>query len=258
MFNLKIEHMVKLFSLAACLLWSLVFHAPSTTTAAVFPLKPEKGFVLDETLRFKDAPMFRSINRHSRRLSAEQDILIYTLIIKSIYDKDTSLIDHYADDLFDEWDMDEDGMLLVIDCENENAHIALGPEWDSSDRETATVIVETLVVPCLADGNVVEGIQYGLKGLEALAAGDALPEPYRWWKTPFFLKGVLPICLAGMFLNLIFRYRNSWFWVMIPYMGAFFFVIEWVMRNGGLGGGGSGGFGCGGCAGCGGCGGCSG
>ena len=57
------------------------------------------------------------------------------------------------------------------------------------------------------------------------------------WQHPFFTKYVLPFLILGILFNLIFRYRHSWFWVIIPYMGAFFFIVEWLMLNGNMHGG---------------------
>ena len=243
--------------LLALLFWmSELAHANAT----IYPEKIQNGFITDDTGRFEKQLMFSTLQGLSLRLAYDQNIKIHTLIIESVKNMNRYFLEDYAKDLFGEWHLDEDSMLLVVDVQNQNAHIALGSGWKAEDKGKAAEILKNLIIPGLETGDVLGSIHLGVKGLEALYLGDDLPKRSAWWQHPFFLKHVLPFMILGIVLNLIFRYRHSKFWIIIPYLGSFFFIVEWFMINGDMRSGsrnsGCGGcYGCSGCAGCGGCGG---
>ena len=78
------------------------------------------------------------------------------------------ILEHYAEELFDAWSIESNGMLLVADFQNEDAHITLGKDWNETSQRQARKIIETLVTPCLNKGNLLKGLLYGAKGLDAI------------------------------------------------------------------------------------------
>ena len=240
--------------LLALLFWLTSF---AYADATLYPEKPKKGYIIDDSERFEKQLMFSTLQGLSLRLAYENNIEIHTLIIESIEQMNRYFLEDYAKDLFNTWQLGEEGMLLVVDVQNQAASIALGPGRDNDDKAKVAELLDNVIIPGLEKGDVLGSVQYGIKGLEAMSLGDDMPKRLSWWQHPFFLKTVLPVLILGVILNLIFRYRHSKFWVILPYLGAFFFIVEWTMENGKLRGG-SGGFGCGGCTGCSGCAGCGG
>jgi len=87
-----------------------------------------------------------------------------------------------------------------------------------------------------------EGIVEGVKGMDAMARGLALPKPKQaWWALPLMVLGAIGFVL--LIINLFKTGRSGWAWALIAFLGiALFFMMRSAAQGGGSGGGFGGGF----------------
>ncbi len=222
------------------------------TNALTFPDKPEtESWIVDEAdlIGADDA---QAINETALALFVEQRVPMYVVTIRSMADYDAVgySIEGYAADLFDHWGIgfpDRNyGMLLLVSKGDRKARIELGADWGREYDWQASNVMQSLIIPAFKRGDFSTGIRDGVKGMDALARGLALPTPTKpWWVVPLAI--ALIIGLIMLIFNLFKTGRSGWGWALIALTGA---AIWMLMRasasssggsGGGFGGGSSGG-----------------
>jgi len=246
--NMKqIKHLPVLLLIVLSALWLM----PLVSHSATFPDKPssehyyvDKAYLLDEATGAK-------IDSTAAALLSEEQIPVYIVTIESLASQGTvtQTIEEYAAELFDHWGIGwEDrnyGILLLISRGDRKARIELGADWAGQYDQQAQQIMDELIVPAFKRGDYAKGIAEGVRGLNAMARGLALPKPeLPWWLWPALIGGL--VLAVVMIINLFKSGRTGWAWALIAALGVLlFFIIRMALSNsgssGGFGGGSSGG-----------------
>lgn len=236
------RNLLTVFLTAAMLL------AVTMAQAATFPEKPptENFYVDNAGLITPEAG--EKIDATASALLSEEKIPLYVVTIASLSAQQavTLTIEQYARELFDEWGIgwqDRNyGILLLISAGDRKARIELGSDWRGMHDAEAVQIMNELIVPAFKRGDYATGITDGVRGLDAMARGLALPRPSTpWWFWPVAI-GVL-VLIVLIIVNLFRSGRSGWAWALLAALGlALFFML----RNAGSGSGGGFGGGSGG------------
>ncbi len=234
--------------LLGALLALLVLCPQEKVFAFTFPEKPsEKDFFVDQA-GLIDSQDAAAINEIALNLLVQEKVPIFVVTIKSLADYDAagSSIESYAADLFDEWGIGfEDrnyGMLLLVSKGDRKARIELGADWARAYDRQAKEVMDTLIIPSFKRGEFSKGIAEGVKGMDAMARGLALPKPKQpWWILP--LMAIVAIGLVLLIINLFKTGRSGWAWAVIAFIAiALFFILRNAAQSGGSSGGFGGGF----------------
>ncbi len=236
------------FAQISLIAFSLSFGFGATAFAITFPDKPDsENFFVDEAnlIGEKEA---QEINEIALGLLLEEKVPLFVVTIPSLatYQAGGYSIEGYAADLFDEWGIGSKernyGMLLIVSKGDRKARISLGADWGREYDRNAKQIMDTLIVPAFKQGDFALGIVAGVRGMDALARGLALPKPVQpWWILPLMI-GVA-IGLVLLIINLFKTGRSGWAWALIAFIGvALFFMLRASASSGGSSGGFGGGF----------------
>jgi uncharacterized protein len=153
----------------------------SLVHAATFPDKPpETAFFVDEAglISAKDAA---AINEVAAKLLGEKGVPLYVVTLRSLAFRDAAGagIDGYARALFDHWGITwqgrKYGMLLLVAFGDRKAWIELGADWGGQHDAAAGKVISDRIVPQFKQGEFSLGILDGVRGMEAMARGLALP-----------------------------------------------------------------------------------
>ncbi len=210
-----------------------------------FPEKPADEHFFVDLASLLDADAAAQIDQIARQLLKDEGVALFAVTIPSLADYDAAgySIEGYAADLFDEWGIGSEsrnyGMLLLVSQGDRKARIELGAEWGRAYDRQAGKIMDTLIIPAFRNNDYAKGIVQGVKGMDAMARGLALPKPEApWWFLPVVL--ISGIGLIALIFNLFKNGRTGWAWALIIFLGI---VIFTVLRAASRGGGSSGGFG---------------
>jgi uncharacterized protein len=236
----------RFFSLSPCLVMlAFILISPSPVSALTFPEKPpDTDWYVDEAglLETEDK---KGVNELASALFRDERIPLYVVTIRSLAGHDAAgySIEGYAADLFDHWGIgfkDRNyGMLLLVSSGDRGARIELGDGWGRNHDRLAKETMDTLILPSFREGNSSKGILEGVRGMNAMARGLALPKPKApWWLLPAVIVGAF--FLGLLIYNLFKTGRKGWAWALIIAIGVALFFI---LRNAGRASGSSSGFG---------------
>jgi uncharacterized protein len=213
--------------------------------AVTFPSKPPGDrFYVDEAGLISEAEG-KAINDVAQSLLKEEQIPLVVVTIRSLASHDAAgyTIERYAYELFNTWGIGSErrnyGMLLLVSRQDRRARIELGSAWGHASNFQAQEVMNTLILPEFRQGSYAEGILAGVRGMDAMARGLALPKPKQpWWVLPAFLAFVA-VCI-GVIVSLFKSGRKGWGWALLIGLGALlFFLLRSAGRSGGAFGGGS-------------------
>ena len=119
------------------------------------------------------------------------------------------------------------------------ARIELGRSWAGTHDVQSEQIMRQLIIPEFKDRRYSQGILAGVRGLDAMARGLALPkQKVPWWIPVVFVGGfVLIVCVI---ISLFKSGRKGWGWALIAALGI---MLVFILRNAAKGGGSGGAFG---------------
>lgn len=233
----------------ATLLCVLILYC-SSSFAVSFPDKPpETDFFVDKAALIS-AEDRAEINTIASELLSEENIPIFIVTIDSLatYEASDQTIETYATALFNEWGIGSAernfGILLLVSRGDRRARIELGTDWGYSHDRASRDIMNNLIVNQFKRDAYSLGILDGVRGLDAMARGLALPKPTTpWWVVPALIVGA--ILLIVLIVNLFRSGRSGWAWALIIGLGVLLFFIFRATSSsgssGGFGGGSSGG-----------------
>jgi uncharacterized protein len=222
----------------------------SSSFAVSFPDKPpETDFFVDKAALIS-AEDRAEINTIASELLSEENIPIFIVTIDSLatYEASDQTIETYATALFNEWGIGSAernfGILLLVSRGDRRARIELGTDWGYSHDRASRDIMNNLIVNQFKRDAYSLGILDGVRGLDAMARGLALPKPTTpWWVVPALIVGA--ILLIVLIVNLFRSGRSGWAWALIIGLGVLLFFIFRATSSsgssGGFGGGSSGG-----------------
>jgi uncharacterized protein len=225
-----------------------LFYPAASGFAVTFPDKPDnKDFFVDKAglLNPQDA---ETINKIALDLLIKDQVPIFVVTINSLseYEAAGYPIESYAADLFDQWGIGSEetnyGILLLISSRDRKSRIELGAGYARVYDREAKVVMDTLIIPNFKRGMFSEGIVEGVRGMESIARGLALPKPKQpWWILPLMVAGAAG--LGYLIYNLFKTGRSGWAWALIAFLGvALFFIMRAAAQSGGSSGGFGGGF----------------
>jgi len=214
----------------------------SNSFAVTFPDKPpETDYFVDNANIIQEKER-AEINAIASKILSEEKIPIFVVTIPSLshYEASSHSIESYATALFDEWGIgfqDRNyGILLLVSKGDRKARIELGAGWGHEHDRAAKDIMDNLIIKQFKNGDFSPGILDGVRGLDAMARGLALPKPTApWWFLPAIIIGA--IFLVMLIINLFKTGRSGWAWALIVAIGIMLFFI---LRNAGSGGSGGG------------------
>lgn len=224
---------------------ALTFGFGATAYPISFPDKPDsENFFVDEA-NLIGAADAEEINKIALDLLLQEQVPVFVVTIPSLatYQAAGYSIEGYTADLFDEWGIGfEDrnyGMLLLVAKGDRKARIELGADWGRDYDRSAKQVMDTLIIPAFKKGDFALGIVEGVRGMDAMARGLALPKPTQpWWILPLML--AIAIGLVLLIINLFKTGRSGWAWALIAFIAVALFFL---MRASAASGGSSGGFG---------------
>jgi uncharacterized protein len=239
----------RLFALSSCLVTAaLILISSSPVSALTFPEKPpDTDWYVDNAglLGPEDA---KGVNELASELFRDERIPLYVVTIRSLVGQDAGgySIEGYAADLFDHWGIgfkDRNyGMLLLVSSGDRRARIELGDGWGREHDRMAKVTMDTLILPSFREARFSTGILEGVRGMNAMARGLALPKPKTpWWFFPALI--AVAISLGVLIYNLFKTGRKGWAWALIAAIAvALFFILRTAGRASGSSSGFGGGF----------------
>jgi len=221
----------------------LALMVPALALAVIFPDKPPSEHYYVDEAGLIDVETGNRIDETASALLTEESIPVYVVTISSLaaYDAVTLSIEQYATELFDHWGIgwqDRNyGVLLLISSGDRKARIELGAGWGHDYDYQAQQVMGELIVPAFKRGDFATGIADGVRGLDAMARGLALPERKApWWVVPAFVGGL--ILIVVMIINLFRSGRKGWAWALLGVLGVIlFFIIRAMLSSSGSGGG---------------------
>jgi uncharacterized protein len=233
---------------------ALVVSLPLLTLAAAahaqparFPERPDvkQGvWYVDQANMITEAEG-AEINEIASNLMADEQVPCIVVTIPSLMEYNAAhfTIERYAAALFGEWGIGSErrnyGILLLVSQGDRKARIEFGQAWDHAHDQDAVKIIQTLLVPLFKRGQFSEGILGGVRGLDSVARGLALPKSKSpWWVLPLFIVGLAVV--IWMIVNLFKTGRKGWAWALIAVLGV---VLFFVLRAAASGSGGGGAFG---------------
>jgi len=216
--------------------------------AVDFPEKPQDTDWYVDMAEMVDANAAKEINKIAVDLWVNEDIPVYVVTIPSLASMDatTLSVDGYARELFDHWGIGSEernyGMLLLVSRGDRRARIELGSSWGRDHDRSMQQVMDKLIVPQFKRGDYAMGIVDGIRGMDSVARGLALPKPTApWWFLPLVI-----VVIAGLIFliyNLFKTGRSGWAWALIVALGvALFFILRNAGQSSGSGGGFGGGF----------------
>lgn len=221
----------------------LALLVPVWAFAVTYPDKPPSEHYYVDEAGLIDVETGDRIDGTASALLAEESIPLYVVTIPSLaaYDAITLSIEEYATELFDTWGIGRQdrnyGILLLISSGDRKARIELGADWGRDYDYQARQVMDELIVPAFKRGDFSGGIADGVRGLDAMARGLALPTPKApWWFLPALVGGL--ILMVVIIINLFRSGRKGWAWALIAVLGVIlFFIIRTMLSSSGSGGG---------------------
>lgn len=212
-----------------------------------YPQKPNNGFIVDRA-GLIDTATLNEIKQITQQVMKDEKIPIVVVTIDALasYQSEHLSIETYAQNLFDAWGIGSQnrnyGVLLLISVGDRKARIELGKGWNHRYDREADQVMNQLMIPSFKQGQFSMGILEGVKGLDAMVRGLAIPKPkVPWWHYVLVL-GFFVLIISTI-ISLFKNGRKGWGWALIAFIGvALFFMLRASARGGGgFGGGSSGG-----------------
>lgn len=227
----------------------VVLAAAATALAQTYPPRPDgtERFHTDEAALLSPADG-AEIDRIAAELLASEGFPVIVVTIESLASHEAAFltIEEYARRLFDQWGIGSEqrnyGMLLLVSEGDRRARIELGKQWAGSHDAQAERVMSTLIIPRFKQGDFSGGILAGVRGLDAMGRGLALPKPKPpAWFWPVAIGGT--ILVIGVIVSLFKSGKKGWGWALIAAlaMALFFLLRASASGGGGSFGGGSGG-----------------
>jgi uncharacterized protein len=145
-------------------------------------------------------------------------LIVVTLPSLSSYGAAGDDIEGYARALFDKWGIGSAernyGMLLLVARGDRKARIELGSSWSAQHNAQSAQIMNSIIVPAFRGENYSAGIVAGVKALDAMARGLALPRRF-----PYELLGIGALFI-GIVVSLAKDGRNGWGWKALTIFGS--------------------------------------
>ena len=213
-----------------------------------FPNKPDRAHFYVDPASMIEASEGAEIDRIARALLQDEQVALIVATIPSLLDYNAGgfSIQQYAQALFDHWGIGSKqrnyGVLLLVSRGDRKARIELGRSWAGTHDAQSEQIMSQLIIPEFKDHRYSQGILAGVRGLDAMARGLALPKRKTpWWVPVVFVGGlVLIICVI---VSLFKSGRKGWGWALIAAIGVMlFFILRNAAKSGGSGGAFGGGF----------------
>jgi uncharacterized protein len=210
--------------------------------AVLFPDKPAREHFYRDNAGLIAEAEGKEVNRIAAELLREEKVPILVVTIDSLAAQGAPghTIERYAYELFNAWEIgfqDRNyGMLLLVSRGDRRARVELGAGWGHSYNLQAQQVMDTLIVPEFRLGNYSPGILAGVRGLDAMARGLALPKPKQpWWVLPAFI-GFFALSV-GVIVSLFKSGRSGWGWALLLGLAALlFFVLRAAAASRGSGG----------------------
>lgn len=214
----------------------------TSSVAVTFPDKPPESDYFVDNANIIQEKERNEINAIASKILSEEKIPIYVVTIPSLsHHAASSLgIEGYATELFNKWGIgfqDRNyGILLLVSKGDRKARIELGADWGREHDYAAQDIMDNLIIRQFKNANFSLGILDGVRGLDAMARGLALPKPTTpWWYFPLLIISI--IGLVMLIINLFKTGRSGWAWALIVAIGV---ILFFILRNAGSGGSGGG------------------
>lgn len=223
------------------LLLALVLLWPPVSAAVDFPDRPPASDYFVDSARLLDEPARAEVNRVAAALLREQRIPLFVVTIGALssYEAAGLGIEGYATALFDHWGIGSQahnhGVLLLVSRGDRQARIELGAGYGHRLDGATADIMQSLIVPAFRRGDYAIGIVDGVRGLDAMARGLALPLPTPpWWWWPALIAAAVGLVL--LLINLFRSGRSGWAWALIAALAALLFFVARNSKSGSAGG----------------------
>lgn len=196
-----------------------------------FPAHPAGQIHYQDAARVLSPDDVGEIQRTALSLWRDMRVPIYVVILPSLEAEGASdyTVDQYAWDLAEHWrgqgPIDERAMTLLIARDDRQAHIELGPAWEPFRQAQVRKVVQGILAPSLQQKAYGQAVRDGVLAMDALARGNALPQPYpREWVIFFLATGCL--FALGVVISLLRSGRKGWGWGLVAAFGsAAYFVL---------------------------------
>lgn len=148
-------------------------------------------------------------------------------------------IETFARLLFDQWQIGiaklgnenwNTGILLLVSTGDRRARIELGAGWRRENDAICQKIMDQYIVPRFKQGDYPGGIAAGVKALDDMARGKALPAPPAvprpWWHAVAVI-GFIGLAIFTV-VSLVRRGSSGWAWL---FWAAVFSLLGYVLYS---------------------------
>ena len=229
------------------ILLAAIFASVLPAQAASFPDPPaHKVFILDQADMISPSDEIH-IQSNINALMNEHRIPIFVVTIESLasYGAHALSIEQYARLMFDRWGIGSHarnyGMLLLISKTDRKARIELGHDWAGTRNTEAEYVMDEIMIPHFKEKYFSDGIREAVVGMDAMARGLDLPDPYMpTWYLPLMVSlAFICLCVGLSFLK---DGKKGFGWLFITICIAILIallkaIVETIESSDGLDGG---------------------
>lgn len=221
----------------------LLLFVSMTFQAHALPVPSMRGFVNDPHALFATEDklsLISEVAEINRRTGAQ----VAVLVLPSLEGEN---LETFATQTFNEWRLGNaqrnDGVLILVAWQDRRVRVEVGRGLETTISDAlASQVIKEQMLPYFREGDLLSGLQHGLKGIDALLSGQPLPSPasasWAWVRgklVNFSYWQGLPFLAVGLFLLILKRKKRM---VRVLFFGSLLLTpalaitsefVSWVM-----------------------------
>ncbi|WP_042717646.1 TPM domain-containing protein [uncultured Kosakonia sp.] len=211
--------------------------------AHALPVPSMRGFVNDPHALFATEDklsLISEVAEINRRTGAQ----VAVLVLPSLEGEN---LETFATQTFNTWRLGSaqrnDGVLILVAWQDRRVRVEVGRGLETTISDAlASQVIKEQMLPYFRGGDLLSGLQHGLKGIDALLSGQPLPSPasasWAWVRgklVNFSYWQGLPFLAVGLFLLILKRRKRT---VRVLFFGSLLLTpalaitsefVSWVM-----------------------------
>lgn len=197
--------------------------------AHALPVPSMRGFVNDPHDLFSTQAKSSLISEVAE-INRRTDAQVAVLVLPSLEGEN---LETFATQTFNTWRLGNaqrnDGVLILVAWQDRRVRVEVGRGLETTITDAlASQVIKEQMLPYFREGDLLSGLQHGLKGIDALLSGQPLPSPaspaWAWVRGKLvnfsYWQGV-PFLAVGLFLLILKRRKRT---VLVLFFGSAFLL----------------------------------